>query len=207
MFPRHLPHELAAHGALFRHARIVDGAPRLDNPAAGPYRGCTVFNPRRTNSSGVALETLVPHERVYRRSLADEVAIDFPSSRAAIEFFRRDHVEPDGHTTCTHAEITISANEAGHGVRVPLEVRVPRTCACCGGRGEVWSERCAPCDGRGEELHQRRLTVAVPAGVGDGDRFSFSVSVPRGPRTRVDVRVAVMPPHRAESARRGPWKA
>jgi len=26
----------------------------------------------------------------------------------------------------------------------------------------------------------------------DGDRFSFSVSLARGPRTRVDVRVAVM---------------
>ncbi len=30
---------------------------------------------------------------------------------------------------------------------------------------------------------------AVPAGVADGDRFSFSVSLPRGPRTRVNVRV------------------
>jgi hypothetical protein len=35
------------------------------------------------------------------------------------------------------------------------------------------------------------LTVSVPAGVVDGTRFSFSVSPPRGPRTRVDVRVAV----------------
>jgi len=42
---------------------------------------------------------------------------------------------------------------------------------------------------RGQELHQQRLTVAVPAGVEHGDRFSFSVSLPRGPRTRVDVRV------------------
>jgi DnaJ-class molecular chaperone len=53
----------------------------------------------------------------------------------------------------------------------------------------VWSEPCEPCGGRGQELHQQRLTVAVPAGVADGDRFSFSVSLPRGPRTRVNVRV------------------
>ena len=148
-----------------------------------------VFRPRRSDASRLALETLVPHERAYRRSFADEVAIDFPSSRAAIDLFRRDHVGAEGETPTTTAEITLSADEAGLGTMVALDVSVPRTCACCGGRGEVWSETCEPCDGRGQELQQQRLTVAVPAGVEHGDRFSFSVSLPRGPRTRVDVRV------------------
>lgn len=134
----------------------------------------------------------MPHERAYRRSFADEVAIDFPSSRAAIEFFRRDHVEPDGPAATAHAEITISAGQAGAGTMVPLEVSVPSTCACCGGRGEVWSEPCEPCHGRGQALQRQRLTVAVPPGVEHGDRFSFNLSAPRGPRTRVDVRVAVL---------------
>jgi len=133
----------------------------------------------------------VPHERAYRRSLADEVAIDFPSSRAAIELFRRDHVEADATSPTTNAEITISAHQAYAGALVSLDVTVPRTCACCGGRGEVWSEPCEPCDGQGQELQPQRLTVAVPPGVIDGDRFSFNLSLPRGPRTRVDVRVAV----------------
>ena len=133
----------------------------------------------------------MPHERAYRRSFADEVAIDFPSSRAAIEFFRRDHVDPDGPASVARAEITISAEQAVTGTMVPLEVNVPSTCACCGGRGEVWSEPCEPCDGRGEELHRQRLMVAVPAGVEHGDRFSFSVSLPRGRRTRVDVRMVL----------------
>ena len=133
----------------------------------------------------------MPHERAYRRSFADEVAIDFPSSRAAIELFRRDHLASDDQASSAQAEITISADQAGMGVMVPLEVSIPRTCLCCGGRGEVWSERCAPCDGRGQELHAQRLTVAVPPGVEHGDRFSFSLSLPRGPRTRVDVIVAV----------------
>jgi len=136
----------------------------------------------------------VPHERAYRRSFADEVAIDFPSSRAAIEFFRRDHVDPDGPNPTAHAEITISVDEAGAGTMVPLDVSVPSTCGCCGGRGEVWSEPCGSCDGRGQELRQQRLTVAVPPGVEHGDRFSFNLSLPRGPRTRVDVRVAVTLP-------------
>ena len=64
--------------------------------------------------------------------------------------------------------------------------------AVCGGRGEVWSEHCEPCDGRGQELQTQRLTVAVPPGTGDGDRFSFNLWLPRGPRTRVDVRVAIV---------------
>ena len=147
--------------------------------------------PRRSDASRLALETLVPHERAYRRSFADEVAIDFPSSRAAIEFFRRDHVDPDGPGAITQAAITISPLQACAGALVPLEVTVTRTCPRCGGRGEVWSEPCQPCAGRGQEPHSQWLTVAVPAGVSDGDRFSFNVSLARGPRTRVDVRVAV----------------
>jgi hypothetical protein len=150
-----------------------------------------VFRHRRSGSSRAALETLVPHERAFRRSFADEVAIDFPSSRAAIEFFRRDHVEPDGPAATTRAEITISADQAGAGTMVPLEVCVPNICVCCGGRGEVWSEPCASCDGRGQELRRQHLTVAVPPGVEHGDSFSFSVALPRGPRTRVDVKIAV----------------
>jgi hypothetical protein len=151
-----------------------------------------VFRPRRSDASRVALETLVPHERAYRRSLADEVAIDFPSSRAAIDLFRRDHGQPDTSTASAHAEITVTASQAGAGALAQLEVSVPRTCACCGGRGEVWSERCQPCEGRGQEMQVQHLTVAVPPGVVNGDRFSFNLWLPRGPRTRVDVRVAVV---------------
>ncbi|MFA5908855.1 MAG: hypothetical protein WC815_08770 [Vicinamibacterales bacterium] len=151
-----------------------------------------MFRPRRSDASRLALETLVPHERAYRRSFSDEVAIDFPSSRAAAELFRRDHGEPSGTDRSTRAEITISRCQAGTGAMVPLDVRVPRTCGDCGGRGEVWSEHCGHCDGQGQQLHTQHLTVAVPPGVVHGDRFSFNVSLARGPRTRVDVRVAVM---------------
>lgn len=133
----------------------------------------------------------MPHERAYRRSLADEVAIDFPSSSAAIEYFRRDHVEAEPSAPSAQAEITLSASQALAGAMVPLDVCVPRTCARCGGRGEVWGESCEPCDGRGQELRHERLTVAVPAGVADGDRFSFGLTLPRGPRTRVTVLVLV----------------
>jgi hypothetical protein len=157
----------------------------------GFYRGSKVFRPRRSDASRVALETLVPHERAYRRSFADEVAIDFPSSRAAIDLFRRDHLEADDRAPSAQAEITVSAEQAICGAMVALDVTLPRTCSRCGGRGEVWNEPCEPCDGRGQEPQTQRLTVAVPPGVEHGDRFSFNLSLPRGPRTRVDVRVAV----------------
>ena len=134
----------------------------------------------------------MPHERVYRRSLADEVAIDFPSSRAAIEFFRRDHVDAEASSAAAHVQIAITPMQAFAGAMVSLDVNVPRTCVCCGGRGEVWSEPCEPCEGRGQQILSQRLTVAVPPGVVDGDRFSFNLWLPRGPRTRVDVRVAVV---------------
>lgn len=151
-----------------------------------------MFRHRRSDSSRVALETELPHERAYKRSLADEVAIDFPSSRAAIELFRRDHIDVDaGSASAAHAEISISGWQAFAGALVSLDVHVPRTCACCGGRGEVWNDPCEPCDGRGQEMELQRLTVAVPPGVVDGDRFSFNLWLPRGPRTRVNVRVAV----------------
>ena len=133
----------------------------------------------------------MPHERAYRRSFADEVAIDFPSSSAAIELFRRDHVPSDDAARSTHAEITISACQAGTGTMVPLEVSVVRTCARCGGRGEVWSEHVRAVRRQRPGAAHQQLTVAVPPGVVDGDRFSFNVSPPRGPRTRVDVRVAI----------------
>jgi hypothetical protein len=144
------------------------------------------------NTARVALETLVPHERAYRRSFADEVAIDFPSSRAAIEYFRRDHVERDSSFATAQAEIAVSAEQAFFGALVSLEIDVPRTCQYCGGRGEVWGDPCAPCDGQGQELQRQRLTVSVPAGTADGDRFRFNVWLPRGPRTRVDVRVRLL---------------
>lgn len=150
-----------------------------------------MFRPRRSDASRVALETLVPHERDYRRSFADEVAIDFPSSSAAAELFRRDQPAPEASTPTACAVISISADQAGSGAMVPLDVKVPRTCPCCGGRGEVWSEPCEPCDGQGQELQSQRLTVAVPRGVVHGDRFSFTLCLPRGPRTRVDVCVAI----------------
>lgn len=126
----------------------------------------------------------------FAHSFADEVAIDFPSVSEAVERMQIAFVERDDNERL-RAEITVSRREAGRGVAVPLDVPVRWTCRQCGGRGEVWGDACAGCDGDGHALQQRRLTVSVPPGVADGDRFRFSVTPARGPRTRVELTVAV----------------
>lgn len=122
--------------------------------------------------------------------LADEVAIDFPSVGEAVERMSVAFAD-DASRAPLRTEILLSPGQAGRGAAVPLEVPVRRTCGDCGGRGETWSEPCATCLGSGDAYVPHLLTVSVPAGVADGDRFSFSVTHPRGPRTRVELRVAV----------------
>ena len=77
------------------------------------------------------------------------------------------------------------------GAAVPIELSLRSTCRSCGGRGEVWGDACAACEGSGHGSHRRVVTVSVPPGVAHGTRFAFSVSPPTGPRTRVEVCVAI----------------
>lgn len=130
-------------------------------------------------------------EREVDRTLADEVAIDFPSMAGPIGRMRAgfgDTVEAPPLV----AHVALSARQADAGVRVPIDVPLARTCPGCGGRGESWSRACGPCDGSGVATERYPLTLTVPAGVADGARFAFSVVHPRGHRAHVEVRVAVL---------------
>lgn len=146
----------------------------------------------RVEDAWIAIERSPGADRELERSFADEVAIDFPAVSDKVDRMRHAF---DKESECVverlRAEITLSRRQACAGAAIPLEVPLRWTCAGCGGRGEVWGDHCAGCDGTGHAVRRRLLTVSVPAGVVDGTRFSFSVSPPRGPRTRVDVRVAV----------------
>lgn len=140
---------------------------------------------------GIAMERIAPRgAQGFACSFADEVAIDFPSVDEAVERMQIAFVDRD-ETERLRAEIRLSRHDAGRGVAVPLDVPVRWTCRECGGRGEVWGDACRECDGHGHAFRRRRLTVSVPAGVADGDRFRFSVTPARGPQTRVELRVAV----------------
>jgi DnaJ-class molecular chaperone len=136
------------------------------------------------------LAPLAADNGVFRRSLADEVAIDFPSGQAIVEHLRRDLDEGDVADDAS-ADVAISRRQAGRGATVAVVLRLRHTCDACGGRGEAWNEPCRRCDGSGSAVQPQWLDVPIPPGVADGQRLRFVVRHARGPRTRVDVRVAV----------------
>jgi hypothetical protein len=138
-----------------------------------------------------AAESSPELERELRRSLSDEVAIDFPSMRGPISRMRASFGDAID-TLPLVAHVRLSPRQAGQGVKVPLDVPLTRACGGCGGRGETWSAECTPCAGTGVATERYPLTLTVPAGVADGARFSFSVAHPRGHRAYVEVRVAVL---------------
>ncbi|MCC7123961.1 MAG: hypothetical protein IT178_03875 [Acidobacteria bacterium] len=146
--------------------------------------------PRRLPFDRADIQALAPDDRLYRRSLTDEVAIDFPSARAAVDCLRRVGTEPDTTERVT-TELVLDRAQAAQGARLPLPLHVRHTCADCGGRGEVWDERCAACLGDGHAVAPLWVEVRVPPGAADGDHLRFAVTPRRGPRTRVDVRLAV----------------
>ena len=146
--------------------------------------------PRRLFSSRAEIQALAPDDRLFRRSLTDEVAIDFPSAGAAVECLRRSVLEPDTPIVAS-AEIVIDPIQAATGARVPVTLGLRHTCGVCGGRGEVWNDPCDACMGEGHAVRPHWIEIRVPPGAMHGDRLRFAITPRRGPRTRVDVRVAV----------------
>jgi hypothetical protein len=123
---------------------------------------------------------------------ADEIAIDFPSLRPAVERMRDMFVgDEGGDLVCT--ELCLSSREARAGAVVPLEVPLRAACPACGGRGETWAEPCTRCGGTGESLIACGVRLAIPAGVADGARFRFRMTSPQVASVRVEVRVAIGP--------------
>jgi molecular chaperone DnaJ len=51
---------------------------------------------------------------------------------------------------------------------------VERGCPTCRGSGEVITDPCPNCQGEGRALHQRKLSVKIPAGVDEGTRIRVS---------------------------------
>jgi molecular chaperone DnaJ len=122
--------------------------------------------------------------------LDDEVAIDFPSVSSLLDRMR-DSFFGDAHESFLSAEIVVTPKEAFWGVLVPLHVPLRRTCARCGGRGEVWAEWCASCRGAGEVRDTHEMRLRVPAGVHEGATFRFTIAPPGAPQTSVEVRITI----------------
>lgn len=121
---------------------------------------------------------------------ADEIAIDFPSVRPAVERMRDAFLgERDG--DLVRAEVSLSPREAMDGRVVPLQLPMRITCPHCGGRGETWTERCSLCGGSGDSQFSQHVRISVPPGVADGAFVRFRVTSPDRSSVRVEVRIAV----------------
>jgi len=123
--------------------------------------------------------------------MSDEVAIDFPSVSSVLDRMRLSFFG-DGPGASLSAEIALSGEEAFWGTVVPMHVPFLRTCARCGGRGEVWTDRCGTCRGRGELSMEHEVRLRIPAGVHDGCRFRFSICPEGSAPTFVDVRIRIL---------------
>jgi len=128
----------------------------------------------------------MPHE-----CFADEIAIDFPSVGHVVDRMRDAFLGERADADVVSAEVSLSKEEAWHGLVVPLEVPIRGLCPCCGGRGETWAELCPRCRGTGAALFHHAVRLGVPARVADGAPFRFRVSSPHVSSVRVEVRVAI----------------
>ncbi|MDR1990820.1 MAG: hypothetical protein LBQ09_11405 [Acidobacteriaceae bacterium] len=123
----------------------------------------------------------------------DDVAIDYPSMSACVDRVRRTLLaDGERDRRDTHkVQLRISGRQAYCGAVLSTRVPVRATCAVCGGRGEIWSERCGACDGSGAADEQALLRVAVPPRSADGVRLYFRVHPPHAPAVRVEVTLLV----------------
>lgn len=129
---------------------------------------------------------------VVRDWLADEIVVDFPSMPDVVDRMYRSFLGADDDGRSTHlAEVELTPQEAGAGIRLPLDLPLRLTCPVCGGRGEVWSEVCGICAGAGGELLPHQLDLRVPPGVHHGTRLRYCVNPPFAAETHVEVRIAI----------------
>ena len=123
-------------------------------------------------------------------ALIEDVHLDFPSVLSVLDRMRQSFFASERRPERAR-EIVVTAQEAFWGALVPLEVPVTRTCALCGGRGEVWNEWCADCGGEGDVPARQAVRVRIPAGVHDGTRIRFRVTAPGLRRTVIDARIRI----------------
>jgi molecular chaperone DnaJ len=66
--------------------------------------------------------------------------------------------------------IEVDFLDALRGTQMAVSVRRPAPCPQCGGSGRQGMRACTKCSGTGTVEQRERLTVKIPAGVGDGSR-------------------------------------
>lgn len=137
---------------------------------------------------GLHLVRALEPERPIAPALRDEVALDFPSARQALDHARRDFAEAEAPIVVA-IDVTLAAIDLRRSARVPLCLHMPSVCEPCGGRGEVWSDPCPGCQGAGTAGATRYVVVRVPANTPPGTVLRYRLALPYGPRVRLQVRL------------------
>ncbi len=145
----------------------------------------------RTPQQGLHLVRALEPERPMDRALRDEVALDFPSGRQALDHARRDFADAESPGVRIALSVALTALEARRSARVPLCVQVPSTCDACGGRGEAWNDPCEACAATGVADAARYVVVRVPANTPADTILRYRLALPYGPHLRLDVRLTV----------------
>jgi hypothetical protein len=145
----------------------------------------------RTPAPGLHLVRALEPERSVDRALRDEVALDFPSARQALDHARRDFADADAPAVRLVVDVTLTSLDARRSARVPLCVHLPVMCDTCGGRGEVWNDPCGACEATGTAEATRYVVVRVPANTPGGTVLRYRLALPYGPLVRLDVRLTV----------------
>lgn len=127
-------------------------------------------------------------ERPIVPALRDEVALDFPSARQALDHARRDFADAEA-PVAVAIDVALAAIDLRRSARVPLCLHVPSVCEPCGGRGEVWSDPCPGCQGAGAANATRYVVVRVPANTTPGAVLRYRLALPYGPVVRLQVRL------------------
>ena len=128
--------------------------------------------------------------------LRDEVALDFPSTRQALDHARRDFAEVEAPGVDLAVDVVLTPLEARRSKRVPLCLQLPCLCDACAGRGGTWNHPCATCAGEGTAPAPRYVVVRIPASSVDGARLTYRFVMPYGTPVRLEVRLGRFAPRR-----------
>jgi molecular chaperone DnaJ len=70
--------------------------------------------------------------------------------------------------------VEVTLDEAYHGTKRVLSLRVEEACPSCSGTGKIQNALCSACRGSGETSRLKNLEVKIPAGVKDGSRVRIA---------------------------------
>jgi molecular chaperone DnaJ len=89
-------------------------------------------------------------------------------------------------------EAILEAEEARFGCRLPLSIPCYAACGECNCTGEMWGRGvCSTCHGRGHIRIVGQVTIVIPPGTRDGERYEVDLSAAGISSLVLDVRIVV----------------